>query len=153
MGKKYSFCLIIVALGILLFSLMAFKSIDQDDKSYFDVGNYTFYEYLPPNQNMAYTITIYEDDGLYAKISIDGFHTLKRLNAKVWNHGNEIMFVFHDNYTDEDGNTTIPDIYTEDDILFKLKKQDGVILTEWEKLQPMLSENQESGQYFIKAVE
>lgn len=153
MGRKHSFCLILGALGILVFSLVAFKPINQDDDLYFDIGNYTFSEYLPPNQNMVYSITIYEDEGLYANISIDGFHTLKRLNAKVWNHRNEIMLVFHDNYTDEDGNTTIPDIYTEGDILLKLKKQDGVIITEWEKLQPMIAKNQESGQYFIRVTE
>lgn len=133
--------------------IVAFKLPSNKDRSNFEMGSYTFDEYLPPNQNMAYSIIFYEEDGLYAKIQIDGFHTLKRLNTKVWIHGNEMMFIFLDNYTDEDGNTTIPDIYSEGDILLKLKQENDVITTEWIELQPMMDENKEEGQYFVRITE
>lgn len=73
------------------------------------IGNYKFNEFAPPNQMMNYLITIYEDNGLYAHISIDGFSTVQRLTAKVWCHADEIWFTFYDYFVDEDGNTSIPE--------------------------------------------
>lgn len=153
MKKKGSFYLTIIILGIILLFIVVFKSSNNKDRINFEMGNYTFNEYLPPNQYMAYSIIFYEADGLYAKIQIDGFHTLKRLNTKVWIRGNEMMFVFLDNYIDEDGNTTIPDIYSEGDILLKLKQEKDVIITEWIDLQPMMDENKDKGQYFVRTTE
>ncbi len=77
------------------------------------IGQYTFCEFALPNQNMKYEINVYEDDGLYAYIAIDGFHTLKRLKTKVWSRENEIMFVFYQYYTDLDGNNTLNESYNE----------------------------------------
>ncbi len=112
------------------------------------IGQYTFYEFALPNQNMKYEINVYEDDGLYAYIAIDGFHTLKRLKTKVWSRENEIMFVFYQYYTDLDGNNTLNESYNEGDILLKLKKEKGVLITEWVNIIPMLSENEYPSQYF-----
>ncbi|MDL2302535.1 DUF5991 domain-containing protein, partial [Lachnospiraceae bacterium OttesenSCG-928-D06] len=145
--------LTIIILGVIMLFIVAFKLPNNKDEINFEMGNYTFDEYLPPNQYMAYSIILYEENGLYAKIQIDGFHTLKRLNTKVWIHGNEMMFIFLDNYTDEDGNATIPDIYSEGDILLKLKQENDVITTEWIELQPMMDENKKEGQYFVRITE
>ncbi|GLC81719.1 DUF5991 domain-containing protein [Lacrimispora brassicae] len=152
MRKKCLLCLLIFTIVTLfLFFVYDNRPDHNNDMSYSWVGTYSFYEYLPPNQNMDYSISLYDDDGLYAHIKIDGFHTLKRLKAKVWSNGEETMFVFCDYYTDEEGNSTIPETYNEGDILLKLKKQEDVLITEWGKLQPMLTENEEPGQYFIKS--
>ena len=154
MTRKRSLYVLIFAIVILLlFFIFSNRPVNENNASDSWIGSYTFYEYLPPNQNMEYSIHIYEDEGLYAQIKIDGFHTLKRLKAKVWSNGNETMFVFYDNYTDEEGNSTIPDTYNEGDILLKLKKQDGALLTEWKEIQPMLSENEGMGQYFVNSIE
>lgn len=98
---------------------------------------------------MSYLITMCEKDGLYATIKIDGFHTLKRLKAKVWGNGDELLFEFYDYYVDENEKSTIYESYSEGDILLKLRKQDGVIITEWGKIQPMITENEVPGQYFV----
>jgi len=129
------------------------RPTSKDSLMSFWIGEYCYEEYLPPNMGMTYLITIYEDDGLYARIKIDGFQTIKRLKAKVWSNGEEVMFEFYDYYTDEGGNSTIPEKYNVGDILLKLKKQDNVLITEWRKIQPMITENEEPGQYFTKSIE
>jgi len=112
------------------------------------IGEYRYEEYCPPNMGMSYVINVYKDDGLSAYIKIDGFQTLKRLKCKVWIRGNEAIFVFNQYYTDEDGNNTIYESYSEGDSLLKLKKEKGELITEWGKLKPMLPENEKPDQYF-----
>ncbi|MDP4095090.1 MAG: DUF5991 domain-containing protein, partial [Bacillota bacterium] len=49
------------------------------------VGDYMFSEHADPDENMFYSITVYKQDTVYyAQISIDGFQTLKRLQAKAY---------------------------------------------------------------------
>ena len=148
MRKRKIFWLVTFVLGILFLSFMLIKKNNHNSILGPWVGKYTFYEFASPNQNMEYLITIYEDDGLYAYIKIDGFHTLKRLKTKVWSNGNEVMFEFYQYYTDEEGNSTINESCSEGDILFKLKKENGALITEWGSIRPMLTENEDPGQYF-----
>ena len=59
------------------------------------IGDYTFSEFAPPNQNMFYRISIYKENGNYfAKITIDGFQTIERLQAKVSGDDNSIKIFF-----------------------------------------------------------
>jgi len=92
--KRSLYVLIFAIVILLLFFVFSNRPVNENNASDSWIGSYTFYEYLPPNQNMEYSIHIYEDEGLYAQIKIDGFHTLKRLKAKVWSNGNETMFFF-----------------------------------------------------------
>ena len=113
------------------------------------VGSYRYEEFAPPNIGMNYVISIYEDgSGLYAKIKIDGFQTLKRLKAKVWSHKDEILFEFIDHYTDEKGNTTEIGRCKKGSVLLKIKKQNNILITEWGELTPILDVNKEAGLHF-----
>lgn len=113
------------------------------------VGSYRYEEFAPPNIGMNYVISIYEDgSGLYAKIKIDGFQTLKRLKAKVWSHKDEILFEFIDHYTDEKGNTNEIGRYKKGSVLLKIKKQNNILITEWGELTPILDVNKEAGLHF-----
>ena len=108
------------------------------------IGEYSFSEYAPPNQNMFYLVTIYsEGNNFFAQFSIDGFQRIERLSAKVSGDSNSIYFEFL---------TYLPDNmlepYEEGDILLSFKKTDSKLITSWEKLQPLLFENREAGEYF-----
>ncbi|ANU46782.1 hypothetical protein ADH76_31545 [Enterocloster clostridioformis] len=149
MRKKILLSSIIIIIAIVTMFFLIVRPFD-NSKSDSWIGNYKFNEFAPPNQMMNYLITIYEDNGLYAHISIDGFSTVQRLTAKVWCHADEIWFTFYDYFVDEDGNTSIPEKYDRDNSLLKMRKEDGIIITEWEQIGPLLIENQEAGQYFTK---
>ena len=94
MTKKITCFFITYTFCILFILFMIINNFTRNSLMTSWIGQYTFYEFAPPNQNMKYEINVYEDDGLYAYIAIDGFHTLKRLKTKVWSRENEIMFVF-----------------------------------------------------------
>lgn len=123
-----------------------------NDKSESWIGNYSFFEFAPPNQNMKYKITIYEDNGLYARIKIDGFSTMERITAKVWSHADEIRLTFYDYYVDEDGKSSDLEKYEEGFMLLEMRKEDGAIITDWALIQPLLIENRKAGQYFTRDV-
>lgn len=113
------------------------------------VGEYSFEEYTPPNIGRMYYVTIYEDDGLYAHIKVDGFQTLLRLKTKVVNNGDEILFEFIDYYEDEDRNSIT---LNEGDILLRFQRQNDGLITLWEKLQPVVTKNEEPGVYFKRII-
>lgn len=143
--KKLAYMYVCIVFIIVLFRYRSSVNIGSLDSW---IGEYHYEEYCPPNMGMSYVITVYEDDGLSAYIKIDGFQTLKRLKTKVWIRGNEVMFVFYQYYTDEDGNNTIYESYSGGDILLRFKKVKGELITEWGELKPMLPENEKPGHYF-----
>jgi len=112
------------------------------------VGDYGFYEYAPPNQNMVYRISIYNaNSSYYAKIEIDGFQTLKRLQANVIGNDHSIKLVF-DEYLPGDQHYRL--LYNKGDILLSFEKTSSNMYTYWWGITPMLKANGESGQvYFI----
>ncbi len=111
------------------------------------IGNYTFSEYAPPDQNMFYTISIFKDFNDYnAKISIDGFQTIIRLQAKVIGDEKSIKLVFNEYLPDNRFET-----YNEGDILLSFKKRDSSeIYTTWGEIQPMLESNNKSSEVYFK---
>lgn len=138
-------CMFALPLIIVLFRYQSSVKVSSLDSW---IGEYRYEEYSSPNMGMSYVITVYENDGLSAYIKIDGFQTLKRLKTKVWIRGNEALFLFYQYYTDEDGNNTFYESYSDGDNLLKLKKEKGELITEWGILKPMLPENEKPGQYF-----
>ena len=56
-------------------------------------------------------------------------------------------------YIDEDGNNSMSLIYTENDILLKFKMENDLLITEWGKLRPVISENEPPGFYFVRRSE
>ncbi len=108
------------------------------------VGDYTFSEFIPPDENMFYSVSIYrENNSYYAKINIDGYQTLKRLQAKVNGDTNSIKLIF-DKYLPD--NTY--ESYNVGDILITFEKTNAGIKTSWGKLTPIDDENKKSGIYF-----
>lgn len=108
------------------------------------VGEYSFSEYAPPDQNMFYSITIYyKDNNYFAKISIDGFQTLERLLAKVSGDVNFIKLKFQEYLPDN-----VFESYKKGDILISFEKRDSKLITNWGKIQPLLLENYKAGEYF-----
>lgn len=111
------------------------------------IGDYTFSEHVPPDENMYYTISIHkEDNGYYADISIDGFQTMERLRAKVLGNETSIKLVFSKYLPDN-----LRDIYKEGETLLSLEKGDTNLLTTWGGIQPLILDNYESNkEYFQK---
>ncbi|WP_010491769.1 DUF5991 domain-containing protein [Paenibacillus elgii] len=111
------------------------------------VGEYEFSEYAPPDQNRFYRISIYkEDKSYYATIDIDGFQTMGRLQAQVEGDGKAIKIIF-DKYLPDN----LWEPYSAGDVLLRLEKTDSALNTFWEKIQPMLKDDGESGKTYFEA--
>lgn len=110
------------------------------------VGNYLFSEYAPPNQNLFYEISIYkEEDDYFAKISIDGFQTMKRLKTKVSGDENTIKLLF-DKYLPDN----LWESYDEGDILLSFEKRNSKLYTFWGEIQPILESNAKSDKIYFE---
>lgn len=154
-----------VYLGVLIICVALFRFLKESEIAFINVNNtnnlaslpeeefsslatwlgeYSFSEYAPPNQNMFYSITVYcEGNNFFAQFSIDGFQRLERLLAKVSGDANSIEFEFLKYLPDN-----MLEIYEEGDVLLTLQKIDSKLITFWGKLQPLLLENRETGEYF-----
>lgn len=109
------------------------------------LGQYTFSEFIPPDQNMYYSISINQENGkYYAQINIDGFQTMQRLKAKVLGDENDIQLIFEDYLPDN-----VLEPYDKGDILLSLKKENEGLYTFWNKIEPMLDSNKQSDQGFF----
>jgi hypothetical protein len=112
------------------------------------VGNYSFSEFVPPDQNMIYGISIYKEQGnYYADISIDGFQTIERLRAKVEGDKNSIKLRF-DKYLPD--NRFEP--YEVGDILLSFEKKGPDLNTLWGKIEPIDKSNKKSGNAYFEIV-
>lgn len=110
------------------------------------IGDYTFSEFSPPDQNMFYSITIYkEDSNYYADIIIFGFQTLSELRATVLGEENSIKLVFEKYLPDN-----MYEPYNKGDILLSFEKRNSLLYTTWGKLEPMLKSNVKLGEVYFK---
>ena len=106
------------------------------------VGEYSFSESSPPDQNIEYFISINQDNNqYYAQINIDGFQTMQRLKARVLGDENYIQLIFEKYLPDN-----LFELYDKGDLLLRLKRENEEIYTFWEKMNPMLDSNRQSGQ-------
>lgn len=113
------------------------------------VGNYSFSEYAPPNQNMFYSISIFKENNKYlANISVDGFQTMKRIQAEVAGDEDSIELIFLKYLPDN-----IMERYQKGDVLLSFKREDSIIYTYWNKMGPMLLDNKSPGAYFSKVTD
>ena len=145
--------MIIIPVMILFFmTVIHFFCINNQSKSW--IGSYSFEEFAPgsfrKNEFRDYSITIYEDNGLYARIKIDGYKILERMTAKVWTHHDEIWLTFYEYYVDEEGNTSVCGTREEGSTLLKMRREGDILITTWYAIGAQLIKNQEPGQYFIK---
>ena len=97
---------------LFLMAVRHFLGLNNQSKSW--IGSYSFEESAPPDRNRNYSITIYEDNGLYARIKIDGYKIFERMTAKVWTHHDEIWLIFYGYYVDEEGKSSMLEKYGED---------------------------------------
>ncbi|KNY25863.1 DUF5991 domain-containing protein [Pseudobacteroides cellulosolvens] len=112
------------------------------------VGNYSFSEFVPPDQNMFYGISIYKEEGnYYADISIDGFQTIERLRAKVDGDKNSIKLRF-DKYLPD--NRFQP--YEVGDILLSFEKSGSDLNTLWGKIEPIDKNDKKSGSPYFELI-
>ena len=111
------------------------------------IGSYSFYEFLPPNINMGYGLTVYkENEEYYANVTIDGFQTMTRLRAKIQTDSNKANFIF-DEYLPEN----MFELYKKGDVLLTLERKGIDILTTWGKISPVDENNEPNGKiYFTK---
>jgi len=145
-GKKI-LPLIIISVYALSYATSGCESQSSIDLNLDEwIGNYEFYEFAEPNINMVYTIIIYEDsDVYYADVSINGFQTMKRIRAQLTGNSKSIGLVFDKYLPDNVFESLIPG-----DVLLTFSNSGSEIITEWIKLQPILSENKVEGFYFDK---
>ena len=109
------------------------------------IGNYNFFEFIPPNVNMNYDLIVYkENEEFYAKVEIDGFQTWRRLQAKLQIDGNRASFVF-DKYLYDN----IFDDYEAGDVLLILERKEADILTFWGKITPIDKANKTDGEIYF----
>ena len=105
-----------------------------------------FSEYAPPDENMGYEVSIYNEDSNYnAQINIDGFQTITRLQAKVIGDENSIKLVFEKYLPDN-----IFEPFNKGDLLLRFDKKKSKLTTFWGGLQPMLERNNESGKVYFE---
>ena len=110
------------------------------------VGDYTFSEYAPPDQNMLYSISIYnEENAYYADIYIDGFQTMERLRAKVIDDKNSVKLVFESYLPDNQF-----ELFEAGDILLSFEKSGSELLTNWAGIEPMVVDNNVSGKVYFQ---
>ncbi|RCX17265.1 hypothetical protein DFR58_108160 [Anaerobacterium chartisolvens] len=109
-------------------------------------GNYVFSEFAPPNQNMFYRFSVYEENGeYYADINIDGFQTIIRLKAKVLGDEEAIKLAFYKYLPDN-----ISEQFMEGDVLLSFEKKNSKLYTFWGKIQPILEQNTKSGEIYFE---
>ena len=133
---------------LFLMAVRHFLGLNNQSESW--IGSYSFEESAPPDRNRNYSITIYEDHGLYARIKIDGYKILERMTAKVWTHHDEIWLTFHEYYVDEEGKSSMLEKYGEGYTLVRMRMEGDILITNWYLMRPLLIENQKPGQYFTK---
>ncbi len=110
------------------------------------IGNYSFSENVPPDQNIFYEISVVKENDKYkAKMSIDGFQTMIRLQADVSGDENSIKLIF-DKYLPD--NTF--ELYKKGDILLSFENKDSKVYTTWGEIQPIDDSNEKTGVYFSK---
>jgi hypothetical protein len=111
------------------------------------IGAYWFSETNADNHELRYEISIYKKDDAYlAHFYIFGFRTMNEFQASVYGKEASADLVFeeyvNDNYSEP---------FKKGDLLLTLKKDNGKLLTDWSKIQPMLQENESDEEHFQKA--
>ncbi|MES2623280.1 MAG: DUF5991 domain-containing protein [Patescibacteria group bacterium] len=98
-------------------------------------GTYEFGEYVPPNQTWSYVVTVKNEK---AHVSVDGFQTMKDINAAVVQNGSGFDVVF-DSYGEKN---TLP-TYEKGDVLFTFYPANAGMQVVWKKMQPNLDESKD----------
>jgi hypothetical protein len=117
------------------------------------IGDYYFYEYAPPDQNMVYGISITkhpEWQVLSAYIEIDGFQTEIRQQARVVGNANYIELVCDSYLTGLTDMDVSSNQFSDGEIILTFTRKGNDTYTAWGTLEPMLPDNSAPGIYFEK---
>jgi hypothetical protein len=117
------------------------------------IGQYSFYEYAPPDQNILYNIYITNEPGwpfLSAYIVVDGFQTMVRKLGWVMGNANYIEIVFSD-YDQGDMDLSSGNLCRYGEIILTFTRKGSDFYTSWGTLTPMLTYNHTPGIYFEPA--
>lgn len=116
------------------------------------IGEYYFLEIVEPLFHeypkiiMAYDLTIYREADVYlADVSICGWQTMARLNARVVGTDNSIDILFIDYLV---GNMT--NVYEKGDLLLSLSTEDMQLYTKWGMVNPIDPKHISRDVYFEK---
>lgn len=119
------------------------------------IGRYTFDESAKNvsgegSQSWSYILDVkaLDDENMIASLQVDGFQTMTRLEAKVNATAMDIEFVF-----DKYGKDNMFEKYKKGDRLFAMMRNtDNVVMTLWDKLQPNVLANKESGKVMFRKI-
>ena len=119
------------------------------------IGRYTFNESAKNvsgegAQSWSYILDVkpLDDENMIASLQVDGFQTMTRLEAKVNATAMDIEFIF-----DKYGKDNMFEKFKKGDRLFAMMRNtDNVVMTLWDKLQPNVVTNQESGKVMFKKI-
>ena len=119
------------------------------------IGRYTFNESAKNvsgegAQSWSYILDVkpLDDENMIASLQVDGFQTMTRLEAKVNATAMDIEFIF-----DKYGKDNMFEKFKKGDRLFAMMRNtDNVVMTLWDKLQPNVITNQESGKVMFKKI-
>ena len=119
------------------------------------IGRYTFNESAKNvsgegAQSWSYILDVkpLDDENMIASLQVDGFQTMTRLEAKVNATAMDIEFIFFFFFKDN-----MFEKFKKGDRLFAMMRNtDNVVMTLWDKLQPNVVTNQESGKVMFKKI-
>lgn len=129
------------------------ESNPQNNINSFWLGQYIFEESVinaagtgSHSWNWVITVSPGNDSALNAKIDIDGFQTMTRIEAKAFPKGDELEFVF-----EKYGKDNMYNLLNKGDKLLKFKKDpSGIILTYWDYLKPFALKNRKDALEMFK---
>ncbi|MDR1616543.1 MAG: DUF5991 domain-containing protein [Syntrophomonadaceae bacterium] len=133
-----------IIITLLIFSGFIIKNYTlKEDELKSWVGYYALTEHIKVGVNRFLGITIYKKDGgYYAKINIDGYQSLTRLQAKVHGDKNQINLIF-DKYLPDHKFAT----YEKGELLIRFEKQPQLI-TVWGAIETDIPKYKIPGEYF-----
>jgi hypothetical protein len=123
--------LIVIGVSLILLSIViANQYIKANISSW--IGHYEYFEHTPPDINMHYKISIYQEQGgCYARIDIDGFQTSMKMKALISGNRDKIDIIF-DSLLPE----SMDPFLKKGDVLVTFKKSGPDMLTYWGLIEP-----------------
>ena len=115
------------------------------------LGDYSFNEYAPHNQNMLYSISITKRPKwsvMTAQVEINGFQTETKCGAWVFGNANYLEIVYSSYLTEQMDASSPHPLVRNGQIMLAFSRKDDALVTTWGKLEPMLPENKVPGIYF-----
>lgn len=152
--------LTLVSVGLIVLVLFSFylvlryQKIEQQDDLDSWVGSYQYIEHdVPAEQDgqvygdYPYELIIYKENGTYkATLTVDGFQTMIRLNAKVQGDEKIAKIAYESNWP---GDHEIVE-FNKGEVMFSLEKSNSEYKILWGSFGPNEDKSRHLNDYFIK---